>query len=290
MPRVRDFLLNARSYLQERGIEEPRLDAELLLAHLLGVDRLEFLSHPERPLDRETEAAYLSLIERRAQGEPISHILGYREFYGRRFRVTPDVLTPRPETEGLVDLALETSIAPGSRVLDLCAGSGCIGLSLLLERPDLLLDLADLSAPALEVARANARDLLNDAQASESGSSRPPEFFLGDLYEPLPPDRRYELILGNPPYIHPDEAPSLAREVREFDPAIALYREDPPAFYETIASGARERLTSGGRLLLELGPLYAKDILKKARTYFPGAEIRLDLAGRERYLVCVAPP
>ncbi len=287
---IEGLLGPAVEQLRRAGIPSPRFEAELLLADLLGVDRLMLRgrSIEERLADTglaaATAANFAERVRRRATGEPLAHITGRKEFYGRVFRVNADVLVPRPETELLVDELLNPSDAReplpiGARVLDLCCGSGCIGLSLLAERPDLDLSLSDVSPAALAVARENLQALF--ASGEQQSRCR---FLESDLYANLP-DTQFDAIACNPPYIHPDERAGLGPGVANFDPALALFHDDPPALYREILIESYKRLVFGGAVVLELGSRWAAELLDFAGEVYEYARIRKDYAGIDRVLI-----
>ena len=248
------------------------LDAAVLLAHTLGTTRARLISHAELGVDRHALERYRALIERRARGEPIAYLTGRREFWSLELAVTPDVLVPRPETELLVERALALCAAPAATVADLGTGSGAIALALASERPGWQLIAADVSAAALEVARANAAAL----------SLERVEFRQGSWYEPLAGER-CELLLSNPPYVAADD-PALSAPPLALEPRLALTPgADALAALRAIASGAPAHLEPGGWLLLEHGP----DQAAAVRAALVAAGLRsvrshCDLAGLER--------
>jgi release factor glutamine methyltransferase len=185
---VRSLLVWSREWLQKRGVDNPRLDAELLLANALGCDRVRLYIDGEKPLSPEELARFKPLLQRRGQREPVAYILGTREFYGRPFAVGPGVFIPRPETELLVQLALEAT-PEDARILDLCAGSGAVGVSIAAERPNARVDLVELSPAAAAFARTNA----------ERHAQGRVQVFEGDLFAALPSEARYHAVVSNPP-------------------------------------------------------------------------------------------
>lgn len=230
--------------LKSRGIENPRLDAELLVAHSLGIDRVRLYMELDRPLDEGERAGIRELALRRRKREPVAYLIGSREFYGRRFRVTPDVLIPRPDTETLIEAALERWPEGEARVLDLGTGSGAIAITLAAERPPARVDATDISAAALAVARDNAERL---------GVMDRIRFLEGDLFAPVR-DERYDLIVSNPPYVAETERAALMPDVRDFEPSAALFAGPSGlAIHERIAAGVRDRLVPGGAVLVEVG-------------------------------------
>jgi release factor glutamine methyltransferase len=218
------------------------LDAEVLLAHALGVDRARLKSHPERPVRREEREAYQRLYERRAAGEPIAYLLGYRDFWTLRIAVTPAVLVPRPESELLVERALALRAAEPARAVDLGTGSGALALALAHERPAWHVTATDSSGEALAVARANA---------ARHGLTRI-ELLEGSWFAPLA-GRRFDLILSNPPYVAADD-PVLERGALRFEPRAALTPGyDALECLRTIVRDAPDHLIENGWLLLEHG-------------------------------------
>lgn len=230
-----------------RGNPSPRVDSELLLSHVLGVDRVRLVLDSQRPLTPPELAAFRELIVRRRRGEPVAYIRGEREFYGLRFVVDRRVLVPRPDTEMLVEVALERSRrrALYGRLLDLCTGSGCVALAFAHERRTWRITGVDVSSDALELARENA---------SRLGSVWGLRWLCGDLFAPLSPSERFELVTANPPYIPAGELAGLDRDVRDFEPRLALDGgPDGLALVRRIAEGARSFLAPGGVLALEVG-------------------------------------
>lgn len=227
-----------------RGIDSARLDAELLVAHALGLGRVQLYMDLDRPLTGEEREAIRKIVQRRRRREPVAYITGTKEFWGRSFIVTPAVLVPRPDSETVIERALELLDEAGARVLDLCTGSGILGLTIAAEREGVTVDLTDLSPEALEVARRNAEAL---------GLSERTRFFEGDLFAPLP-GGEYALITANPPYIPEGEMAELAPEVREHEPKLALVAgNDGFAVHRRILEEAPRFLAPGGTLLVEVG-------------------------------------
>jgi release factor glutamine methyltransferase len=226
--------------LRESGLL--RSEAELLLRSVLGCERSHLLAHAEEAIDSSKARLAQDVFARRRAGEPIAYITGWREFYGIRLCVTPDVLIPRPETELLVELALErVAAASPARVLELGTGSGAIAVALARERPDLTVVATDISEAALAVARRNARD-----HGAAIG------FVNSDWFEALGPGR-FDLIVSNPPYVAASDAHLERGDVR-FEPRLALVGgEDGLTCIRAIAARAQRRLRPGGWLLLEHG-------------------------------------
>ncbi len=225
--------------LRESGL--PRPEAELLLRSALGCERVYLIAHPEEVVDSSRARSAQDGFARRRTGEPVSYVTGWREFYGLALRVNPEVLIPRPETERLVELALERLPAP-ARVLELGTGSGAIAIALATERPGLGIVVAtDVSEAALALARRNARD--HGVEIA---------FVLSDWFDALGPEQ-FDLIVANPPYVAAGDAHLERGDVR-FEPRLALVgSEDGLDCIRKIAADARTRLRVGGWLLLEHG-------------------------------------
>ncbi|MDO9637651.1 MAG: peptide chain release factor N(5)-glutamine methyltransferase [Pseudotabrizicola sp.] len=270
-------LVQAVRDLRAAGVPDAAGDARVLLAHAAGIlpDRLTL--HLQEAASEATLAGFATLIARRAAREPVSHLVGGRLFWGRRFIVTPDVLDPRPETETLVAEALA---APFARVLDLGTGSGAIALSLLAERDAAEGLGVDLSAAALTVAQRNA-DALGLA-----GRCR---FAQGSWFGPV--DGHFDLIVSNPPYITQAELAGLSPEVRLFEPHLALTPGgDGLDAYRAIAAGVAAHLAPAGRLLLEIGPTQGVPVAQMLRDAgLDQVRVLPDLDGRDRVVAAVAP-
>jgi release factor glutamine methyltransferase len=230
-----------------RGFSSPRLDAELLLGHAIGLDRVHLIIEADRPLDASELSRFRELIKRRRTAEPVAYILGRREFFGLAIAVDRRVLIPRPDTEILVETALKRTerLDAAGRALDLCTGSGCVALAFARQRQSWQLTAVDVSADAIELGRQNAERL---------GLASTIRFLVGDLYEPLPVDERFDLITANPPYIPAPEVERLEPGIREFEPTIALDGgPDGLRVTRRIIQGARKLLAPGGVLALEMG-------------------------------------
>jgi len=229
-----------------RGIDRPRLDAEVLLAHALGATRMQLVIDAKKPLAGPELARFREMVKRRRAREPVAYLLGAREFYGRSFAVDARVLIPRPDTETLVDVALKRTshVSLSMRALDLCTGSGCIGITLARERPTSRVTATDLSDDALVLARANALRL----GAYNLG------FTQGDLYAAVPTGAKFDVVASNPPYIASPEIETLDADVRDFEPRLALDGgDDGLAIVRRVIDGAPEHLDDGGVLAVEIG-------------------------------------
>ena len=250
---IRNALRQATTTLTQAGSESPGLDAQVLLLTVLQAERTILISHPERELTPEQETEYNEYISERALGKPVSYITGTKEFMGMEFLVTEAVLIPRPETELLVEEALREMRGP-LRVLDLCTGSGAIAISIKKLCPEAEVTATDLSEAALEVAKENARRILGESEDLSLKSEEPIHFLKGDLFEALPEEDCFDLILSNPPYIPNAVVEGLAKDVKDFEPRMALEGgEDGLDIYRRLIPEAAKRLAPGGILLLEIG-------------------------------------
>lgn len=238
---IDQLITQAAHLLQQAGVDTPRLDAELLLADLLGVGRAYLYAHPDEEVNANLLQQWQERLERRARREPLAYILGKAEFYGLEFTVTPDVLVPRPETEVLVEAVLAKQ--PGT-VADIGTGSGCIAVAVAVNLPQAQVWATDISEAALRVARENAeRHLVTDRV----------HFLRGDLLQPLA-GMRFDVIASNPPYVAETERLCLQPEVRDWEPAQALFTgDDPLQFHRRLAAEAHFHLRESGWLMMEVG-------------------------------------
>lgn len=265
-----------------RGIENPRLDAEVLLARALGATRTQLVIEMMKPLAPEELARFREMVKRRRAREPVAYILGEREFYGRTFRVDARVLIPRPDTETLVEVALARTreLSMSARVLDLCTGSGCVAITLARERPTTSVIGSDASEDALAVARENALRL----------GAYNVAFVRSDLYGDLPralgSRARFDAITANPPYIASGEIASLSADIARFEPRIALDGgESGLAIAERIVTGARDFLEPNGVLAMEIGAGQSDRVaLLFERSGFVDVERARDYARIERVI------
>ncbi len=248
-------------YLQGHGSESPRLDAEVLLAEALGCQRIDLYTRFDEAPSDDARAVFRGLVHRRAEGMPVAYLVGRREFYSLSFRVTPDVLIPRPETELLVvtaiDLAktyspLSLGEGPGVRspnelmIADVGTGSGIIAICLAKQLPTCRVTAIDRSPAALAIAKQNAQ---------QHGVANRIEFLESDLLAAVPPERRFDLIVSNPPYVTAAEFEQLAPDVRKFEPKSALVAGPKGTeVIEPLIAQSADHLQPGGHLLVEIGP------------------------------------
>ncbi len=270
------LIARTQAFFAEKGVDAPRLTAEILLAHALGCDRVRLYLDFDKPLGDPDLAVYRDLVRRRAGGEPTAYLTGRKEFHGHPFEVDPRVLVPRPETELVAEAAL-AALPEGGSALDLCTGAGVLAVTLVLERKVHAV-ATDVSSEALEVARENAAAL--GAEVT---------FLQGDLFEPLGPDARFDVIVSNPPYVPTGELAGLSREVQR-EPRLALDGgPDGMAVLRRIVLGAARHLCPGGTLVLEMHESH-RDALARLclEAGLAAAEWRADLAGLPRFVVARA--
>ena len=267
-------------FLGERGIDSPRVDAEVLLSEALGLPRIQLYAQFDRPLLDAELGSYRQMIKRRATGEPVAYIVGYRGFWSITLKTDPRALIPRPDTETLVEAALkllpEADDGTRLRVADIGTGTGAIALALASERPDLDLAATDVSAETLELAKENAQTLDLGERVS---------FFCGDLLAALPAEwHSLDMLLSNPPYIGTSEREEIMRDVRDFEPADALFSgDDGLDILRRLIPASFDVLKPGAPLLLEIGyrqGTAVTGLLEDAG--FEEIAVLPDLAGRDR--------
>jgi len=272
-------------FLREKGADSPRLDAEVLLAHARGCQRIDLYTAFAEEADEPLRQTFRALVGRRAAGEPVAHLVGHREFFSLEFRVTPDVLIPRPETELLVvralDLAKQYSADGETReihVADVGTGSGVLAICCAKLLPDTFVTAIDISPAALEIARHNA--------LSHEVSDRI-ELVQSDLFENLPAEKRFDLIVSNPPYVTSAEMELLDGDVRRHEPRVALDGGlQGTDVIERLIQQANQRLRPGGWLLMEISPMIAERVEQLASddSYLQLHDTLTDLSGLARVL------
>jgi release factor glutamine methyltransferase len=274
-----EIIKRTADFLEARGVENARLNAEHLVGQALGLKRMQLYLQFEKPLGEVELERIRPLVRRRGLREPLQHIVGEVEFAGLRLRSDRRALVPRPETEYFTEILLSRlpEAAP-LRVLDLGTGTGAIALSLAAARPAWQVSASDLSADALALARENAAAL---------GLADRVTFLEGSWFDALPAEARFDLLVSNPPYLAASEVAEAAPEVREHDPRMALVSEDEGlADLRALIHGALSRLGPGGVLALETGPTQHAALTAVARTAgWTEIESLRDLAGRDRFLL-----
>jgi len=268
-------------YLQKQGAENPRLDAELLLAHARGCERIMLYTAFAEVVPDDIRSRFRELIKERAAGKPVAYLLGRKEFYSLSFQVSPDVLIPRPETEFLVVAVIDLlksrpANAPRARIVDVGTGSGAIAVSILKHVAECEMTATDISPAALAVAKVNAE---------AHGVANRCQFQAGDLLTMFPPQPAFDVIVSNPPYIGERERPTLTKQVVDHEPAVALF--GGPTGVETIVrlvEQAAERLVAGGWLFFEFSPIIEPDIgnLLAADSRWQNVKVTKDLGGFAR--------
>jgi release factor glutamine methyltransferase len=256
----------------DHGLAEPRLEAEVLLAHVLQKDRVYLYANYEEPVNGREREDYRNLIKRRARGEPCAYLVGHREFMSLDLVVTPDVLIPRPDTEVLVETVINLSREkPEVRICDVGTGSGAIAVSLAVYVKNAAVWAVDISNAALQVARQNA-----DVHGVNI------DFRAGDLLAPIPENEKMDIIAANLPYISEEQRQELDTGVKDFEPALALFSSgDGLDHYRRLLPQAEERLTSGGYLLIEIDPRQTGAAVEMLQG-FEDIKIIKDYSGRNR--------
>jgi len=267
-------------FFEKHGLENPRLNIELLLAHVLQKRRLDLYLQFEQELDEATLARLRELVRRRAAGEPIQYVTGEAAFYGLTFAVNRDVLIPRPETELLVEAVVKRA-KPDATILDVGTGSGCIAVTLAKQLPAARIFAVDASAAALAVARANAR---------RHGVEKNARFLQGDLLEAFSDNVGADVIVSNPPYIARGDWATLPKEVRDFEPVPALVAgEDGLEVIRRLVKTAKRVLAASGLVALEIGAGQRAAAERLFRDHSYGAvEVMNDLQGHERVVIAHA--
>jgi release factor glutamine methyltransferase len=265
-----DVLKRSAEFLERKGVDASRLDAERLLAHALGVTRIQLYTEFERPLDEAELAACRALVERRGQREPLAYVLGEWDFRRLTLRCDARALVPRPETEILVERALALLDGKAEpRVLDVGAGTGAIALALAHEHAGARVSALDVSPDALALTGENAER-----------NQLPVELLLGDIRDGV--EGAYDLVVSNPPYVEPDEIDALEPEVRDWEPRGALVG---PGVADALAERARDILVPGGWLAVELAPPQLAPYADHLRALgYTAITITPDLTGRERII------
>jgi len=240
---LRDALQSAIQRFEDEAVGSPRMNAEVLMMFVLGCDRAHLYAHPERELTTDEAERYESVVSERARHKPSQYITGHQEFWGLDFLVSPAVLIPRPETEHVIETMLELAPEPGAKIVDVGTGSGCIAVALAREFPLAEIEGVDISSEAIEVALVNAARL----------ECQHVRFKVNDLLEGFPAESR-DFVVSNPPYVGESEPDKVQRQVREFEPKIAVFA-GPHGLdvYRRLIPQASKALKPGGWLVMEIG-------------------------------------
>ncbi len=275
---VLEVIKKTTDFLNVKGVESPRLNAELIVGHALGLKRMQLYLQFERPLSEGELEKIRPLVRRRGQREPVQYILGETEFAGLRIKVDRRALIPRPETELLVELVCARLPNPPTRILDLGTGTGAIALALAKHYPEASVTALDVSADALALAKENEKFCALDGRVSWLESS---------WFQALPPESQFDLVIANPPYLSTEETAQAHPEIREHEPATALTGSAPDGLGDLchILSSADRHLASGGLLALETGIAQHAALIRQATECgFAHVESVRDLTGRDRFL------
>lgn len=278
---VRRILQWTTEHLKKHGSDSPRLETEVLLAHAIGCQRIQLYTRHEETVDDRTRAVMRDFVKRRTQSEPVAYLVGHREFFGLDFQVTPDVLIPRPETETLVLDVIERAkqqAANSISILDLCTGSGCIGVALAKNLPSARVTATDISDPALNIARTNAEN---------HGVADWMNFKSGNLFEAVSGDVKFDYIVSNPPYVTEEEFNTLDSDVRLHEPKSALVAgADGLDLLHAIVDESPRYFSPGGWLLMEMDPAQMPAMLDYASATQCFSEVGAikDFSGHERVI------
>lgn len=282
---VKEMLEIGKRTLEGAGIYDAKVDAESLLCHMLKIDRHGLFMLWSKTMDDSQCDIFFELIDRRASRIPLQHIVGHQEFMGLTFKVAENVLIPRMDTEVLVQAVLDAEEALGGKklsVLDLCSGSGAIGVSLAKLSKGMKVTCSDISDDAIALTKANAKELKANITVKQGNMFEP---FAGKILK-----TKFDFIVSNPPYIESEVIPTLEREVTEHEPLLALDGgQDGLDFYRLIAEKAKTHLNKGGMLFLEIGHNQGQaltDILTEQG--YSDVEVRKDFAGLDRVVICKA--
>lgn len=277
---VLEIIKRTTGFFEQRGVETPRLNAELLIGHALGLKRMQLYLQFERPLTETELEKIRPLVKRRGGREPLQYIMGETEFSGLKLKVDRRALIPRPETERLIELVMQHFASPPATVLDLGTGSGAIALALAKAWPEAVVTAVDKSEDALALARENAEACALGGRVT---------FVSSDWLAGIPTGQKFALIVANPPYLSDEETAAAQPEVKDFEPRMALSAgTNSAADLERIIRTARPYLTPGGLLACETGIAQHQALVALATAEgYSRAESLRDLTGRERYLLAL---
>ena len=266
-------------FLKERGSSTPRLDAEILLAFARKCQRIQLYTQFDQPLTDDQRTIMRDLVKRRAAAEPVAYLVGHREFFSLDFLVKPGVFIPRPDTEILVLAALDVLKEKSSpQVLELCSGTGCIPIAIAKNHPTVQLTTVEISPQVMEITRAN----IQKHQIEDRVRVLP-----GDLFEPIPAERQFDLIVSNPPYVQRGEIPGLAADIRNHEPHLALDGgSDGLDVIRLLVRESPGRLKPGGWLMFELSPEQAEAAMQLlTEAGYSNVGFRNDLSGQARVVM-----
>lgn len=265
-------LTKSKEFLEQKQIPNSRLDSEVLLSDLLNLPRIKLYSNFDRILNEEEKNNYRSRIKKRAESVPVSYITNKKDFYKSKFFVNESVLIPRPETEELIEWFLKEDLE-NKKILDLGSGSGCIGISIKLEKPLAEVYFSDISKEALEVTKKNYSEIIN---------SEDKVFFESNFCESI--DEKFDFIISNPPYISLEEKNTIMKEVLDFEPHLALFVEDFNSFHKKLLTSAKLKLNENGKIYLETNPIFIDDLVNIGKELFQNYEIKKDYSSKKRFV------
>jgi release factor glutamine methyltransferase len=285
--KLRQALHSAIAQLEAAEVEEPRLQAEVLVFHVLHCDRAHLFAHPERELTPAEQSQYEQLVARRAAGEPLQYLTGHQEFWKADFLVTPAVLIPRPETEHLIEAVLDLvrgverdpALGPRLKLIDVGTGSGAIAITLARELSDAEVHAVDLSPEALQIARLNAERLVTENLGTRVHFAR------SDVLTSIVRDASFDFVVSNPPYVGRDEADKVQDVVKHYEPTMAVFAgDDGLDVIRRLIPQAWEALRPGGWLLIEIGYTQS-DAVRVLLGDWHNVHTVADLAGIPRVMV-----
>lgn len=247
MPAIKDWLVQAKIKLKEAEISTYNLDAEIILAFCLNENRTYLHSHPDKDIDQVCLKKASQLLESRQNRTPIAYLLGFKEFYGRNFQVTPDTLIPRPESETIIDTLNQLDLKKDAKLIDIGTGSGCLGISAKLEKPEFCVTLSDISPAAIEIAKSNAKKLRANV-----------EIIQNDLLKGM--DDKFDIIIANLPYV--DKSWQRSPETN-YEPALALFAENNGKdLINKLIIQSTNNISDGGYLIIEADPEQHDDLVR----------------------------
>ncbi|MBM9575528.1 peptide chain release factor N(5)-glutamine methyltransferase [Leptospira sp. 201903070] len=277
---ILSLLKKSEEFLKKKEISSARLDAEILLADLLNLQRVKLYVNFERLLNETEKDAYRERILERSKNKPTAYITGQKAFYNSVFYVNEDVLIPRPETEELVEKILLDfrEIPQEINVLDLCTGSGCIGISLKAAKREWTVSISDISKKALDVAEKNTIQILGDLNYIR--------FFESDLFSSIPRESKFDLIATNPPYIPNSDKGTMMKDVVDYEPHLALFLENPKEFLTSLVEKAHAYLNQNGKFYMETLPSLANVLVSESiGKGWSNGKVEKDLSGKERFVI-----
>ena len=272
--KIIDCIKESTNVLTSAGIDNPQLDAEILIEHICGLERYKIKAYPNNEITASQYSKINKAIERRKSHEPVAYIIGEKEFYSICLEIDKRVLVPRPETELLVDLAIYYAPMNG-KVLDLCTGSGAVAIAIKHSRGDVSVTATDISTEALSVAKKNAKNILGDKKIT---------FYAGDLFVPVT-NKKYDCIVSNPPYINPDEKDSLPQTLA-FEPPIALFADNKgKAIIQKIITQVKNYLNTDGVVIIEIGESMENFVKKEGAKAGFSVSVMNDYGGLPRVAI-----